>query len=281
MPLGTCRQGHHETHTPHDGKQSTAGRFLTSAGRTAPDTDGHTDTDAHNKGRGCLEHPLLLELELKLARQCCGVAIPGPRAPSRTRESLRLDPYSAHGCGRRAGRFCAGFCKRQATGPPERLTRGVESGGGRREAAGRAGEGRWMEGMEGWRGGGGGGGEGDITDAGDEPRCHRRFGLPHSAPMSSGADPPSTPAENRTPRGDNAAWSSGPSAQSAREERGERELARQRGALAGGRHGDIPARRAGDVDGHLSSDPSCPRSRFSIFLDFPGCRRRIRTCDRG
>jgi hypothetical protein len=39
------------------------------------------------------------------------------------------------------------------TGPPERLTRGVESGGGRREAAGRAGEGRWMEGMEGWRGG--------------------------------------------------------------------------------------------------------------------------------
>jgi hypothetical protein len=33
------------------------------------------------------------------------------------------------------------------------LTRGVESGGGRREAAGRAGEGRWMEGMEGWRGG--------------------------------------------------------------------------------------------------------------------------------
>jgi hypothetical protein len=102
-----------------------------------------------------LEHPLLLELELKLARRCCGVAIPGLRAPSQTRESLRLDPYSAHGCGRRTGRFCAGFCKRQATGPPERLTRGVESGGGRREAAGRAGEGRWMEGMEGWRGGGG------------------------------------------------------------------------------------------------------------------------------
>ena len=51
-------------------------RFLTSAGRTAPDTDGHTDTHAHNKGRGCLEHPLLLELELKLARRCCGVAIP-------------------------------------------------------------------------------------------------------------------------------------------------------------------------------------------------------------
>ena len=76
--------------------------------------------------------------------------------PIGARESLRLDPYSAHGCGRRAGRFGAGFCKRQTTGPPERLTRGVESGGGRREAAGRAGEGRWMEGMEGWRGGGGG-----------------------------------------------------------------------------------------------------------------------------
>jgi hypothetical protein len=99
-------------------------------------------------------------------------------------------------------------------------------------------------------------------------RCHRRFGLPHSAPMSSGADPPSTPAENRTPRGDNAAWSSGPSAQSAREERGERELARQRGALAGGRHGDIPGRSARDEDGHLSSDPSPSRSRFSIFLIF-------------
>jgi len=111
-------------------------------------------------------------------------------------------------------------------------------------------------------------------------RCHRRFGLPHSAPMSSGADPPSTPAENRTPRGDNAAWSSGPSAQSAREERGERELARQRGALAGGRHGDIPGRSARDEDGHLSSDPSPSRSRFSIFY-FSGCRCRIGTCDRG
>ena len=108
---------------------------------------------------GVLEHPLLLELELKLARRFCGVAIPGPRAPSRARESLRvrLDPYSAHGCGRRAGRrfIGAGFCKRQATGLPEKFTRGVERGGGRREAAGRAGEGRWMEGMEGWRGGGG------------------------------------------------------------------------------------------------------------------------------
>ena len=93
-----------------------------------------------------MEHPLLLELELKLARRFCGVAIPGPRAAIGARESLRLDPYTAHGCGRRAGRFGAGFCKRQTTGPPERLTRGVESGGGRREAAGRAGEGRWMEG---------------------------------------------------------------------------------------------------------------------------------------
>ena len=99
-------------------------------------------------------------------------------------------------------------------------------------------------------------------------RCHRRFGLPHSAPMSSGADPPRTPAENRTPRGDNAAWSSGPSAQSAREESRERELARQRGALAGGRHGDIPGRSARDEDGHLSSDPSPSRSRFSIFFIF-------------
>jgi hypothetical protein len=96
-----------------------------------------------------LEHPLLLELELKLARRCCGVAIPGPRAPSRTRESLRLDPYSAHGCGHRAGRFGAGFCKRQATGLLQRLTRGKEDGGGRREAVGRGGEWRWMEGREG------------------------------------------------------------------------------------------------------------------------------------
>ena len=44
-----------------------------------------------------------------------------------------------------------------------------------------------MEGMEGWRGGGVAvvvdGGEGDITDAGDEPRCHRRIGSPPDAPM--------------------------------------------------------------------------------------------------
>eukprot|EP00966_Prymnesium_polylepis_P310457 7172871-Prymnesium_polylepis.1 len=46
----------------------------------------------------------------------------------------------------------------------------VEGGGGRREAVGRTGEGRWMEGREGWRGGGGrGDGEGDITDAGIIP----------------------------------------------------------------------------------------------------------------
>ena len=32
----------------------------------------------------------------------------------------------------------------------------MEGGGVRREAVGRAGEGRWMEGMECWRGGGGG-----------------------------------------------------------------------------------------------------------------------------
>jgi hypothetical protein len=76
----TCRsdRSHGTTRLTHpDGRHtSTAGRFLTSAGRTAPDTDGHTDTHAHNKGRGCLEHPLLLELELKLARRCCRVAIP-------------------------------------------------------------------------------------------------------------------------------------------------------------------------------------------------------------
>ena len=51
--------------------------------------------------------------------------------------------------GRRAGGGGASWRQCQATGPPERLSRGVESGRGRREAAGRAGEGRWMEGMEG------------------------------------------------------------------------------------------------------------------------------------
>ena len=140
MPLGTCRQGHHETHTPHDGKQSTASRFLTSAGRTAPDTDTHTDTHAHTKGRGCLEHPLQLELELKLVRRFCGVAIPGPRTPSR-RAGSSESPKAESPHERRAGGGGASWRQRLATGPPERLTRGVEGGGGRREAAGRWGEG--------------------------------------------------------------------------------------------------------------------------------------------
>ena len=69
---------------------STASRFLTSAGRTAPDTDGHTDTHAHRKGRGCSEHPLLLEP--KLARRFCGAVIPGPRAPSGHARVLRKSP---------------------------------------------------------------------------------------------------------------------------------------------------------------------------------------------
>ena len=49
--------------------------------------------------------------------------------------------------GRRTGSGGASWRLLLATGPPERLTRGVEGGGGRREAVGCRGEGRWMEGM--------------------------------------------------------------------------------------------------------------------------------------
>jgi hypothetical protein len=99
----TCRSEHVANgtarHTGHDGKHtSTASRFLTSAGRTAPDTDGHTDTHAHTKGRGCLEHPLLLELKLKLARRVCGVAIPGPRAPWGHTRTLSVAPITPGAC---------------------------------------------------------------------------------------------------------------------------------------------------------------------------------------
>ena len=79
--------------------------------------------------------------------------------------------YRGSPCGLRAGGGGASWRWWQATGTPERLPVRVEGGGGRREAAGRAGEGRWMEGREGSGAAvvEGGDGEGDITDAGNIP----------------------------------------------------------------------------------------------------------------
>ena len=70
-------------------------------------------------------------------------------------------------------------------------------------------------------------------------------------------------------------------AQKRKGKKGVRGLAGQRGAFGGRDLGDIPARWAGGGDAHLSSDVSRRRSRISIDSGFPGCRRRIGTCDRG
>ena len=74
-------------------------------------------------------------------------------------------------------------------------------------------------------------GEGDITDAGLHPGAIGGSGLPHSAPMSSGAAPPFLPAESRTPREVNAPWTGVFGARSARGEKGVREVARGIGAV--------------------------------------------------
>ena len=81
-------------------------------------------------------------------------ATQGLRAPSGgARAGPQSRPYAVLAHGLRAGGGGARYCMRPDTGPPQRLPAGEEDGRGRREAVGRGGEGRWMEGREGWRGG--------------------------------------------------------------------------------------------------------------------------------
>ena len=106
----------------------------------------------------------------------------------------------------------------------------VEEEGERRQGAG--GRGGGLEG--GGRAGTAvveGDGEGDITDAGLHPGAIGGSGLPHNAPMSSGAAPPFLPAESRTPREVNAPRTGVFGAKSARGEKGVREVARGIGAV--------------------------------------------------
>ena len=120
-----------------------------------------------------------------------------------TRETGRGDPRAARamgahadpqrrpstglGHGLRAGNGCAGFCMRQDTEPPQRLSRRVEGGGGKGKARRCSVEGRCWGG-EGRlrRRGGEGDGEGDISDAGLHPCAIGGSGPPPDAPMSSG-----------------------------------------------------------------------------------------------